>query len=69
MQCSIERGEAKVRFSKKNRAMQIIAVVCIAAILVPTIFMGFLMGWIWLLLLTALFLVPVIFIERRVDKA
>ncbi len=58
-----------MKFSKKNGAVQIMALLCIAAILVPAIFMGFLMGWIWLFLLMALIFVPVLFIERRLDSA
>lgn len=58
-----------MRFSKKNRAVQIMALVLVGAILVPTILAGFLMGWIWLLLLMALIFVPVLFLERRMDRS
>ena len=58
-----------MRFSKKNRAVQIMALVLVGAILVPTVLAGFLMGWIWLLLLMALIFVPVLFLERRMDRS
>ena len=45
------------------------ALVLVGAILVPTILAGFLMGWIWLLLLMALIFVPVLFLERRMDRS
>lgn len=57
-----------MKFSKKNRAVQIMSLVLVAAILVPTIFVGFVMGWIWLFFLTALVFVPLLFIERQLDK-
>jgi len=43
------------------------AVAGILAILVPSILAGFLMGWFWLFLLTALVFVPLLFLERRLD--
>lgn len=57
-----------MRFSKKNRAVQLMALVLVAAILIPAVLGGYLMGWFWLFLLTALILVPVLFIERRLDS-
>ncbi len=60
-------GEPQVKFSKKNRAIQLMAVAGILAILVPSILAGFLMGWFWLFLLTALVFVPLLFLERRLD--
>lgn len=57
----------KVR--KKNRTVQLMALAGTAAILVPTILAGFLMGWFWLFLLTALIFVPLLFIEGRLDKS
>lgn len=45
------------------------ALVLQAAILAPTIIAGFLMGWIWLLLLMALIFVPVLFLEPRVEES
>lgn len=44
------------------------SLVLVAAILVPTIFVGFVMGWLWLFLLTGLVFVPLLFIERRLDN-
>ena len=58
----------QVRLSKKNRAVQIMALIMVAAILLPAIIAGFLMGWIWLLILMALIFVPVLFIERQRDR-
>ncbi len=58
-----------MRFSKKNRAVQIMALAGIAAILVPTILAGFLMGWFWLFFLMALIFVPLLFLDRRLDKS
>lgn len=58
-----------MRFSKKNRAVQIMALVLVGAILVPTILAGFLMGWIWLLLLMALIFVPVLFLEPGIARS
>ncbi len=58
-----------MRLSKKNRAVQIMALVSVVAILVPTILAGFLMGWIWLLLLMALIFVPVLFLESGMDRS
>ena len=58
-----------MKFSKKNRAVQIMALVLVGAILVPTILAGFLMGWIWLLLLMALIFVPVLFLEPGIDRS
>ena len=49
--------------------MQFMALAGIAAILVPTILAGFLMGWFWLFLLTALILIPLLFLDRRLDKS
>jgi hypothetical protein len=45
------------------------ALLCIAAILIPAIFMAFAFGLVWLFLLMALIFVPVLFIERRLDNA
>ena len=45
------------------------SLVLVAAILVPTIFVGFVMGWIWLFFLTALVFVPLLFIERQLDNS
>ena len=44
------------------------ALVLVGAILVPTIFVVFVMGWGWLFLLTALVFVPLLFIERQLDN-
>ena len=65
----IRRGQSKVRFSKKNRAVQLMALAGIAAILVPTILAGFLMGWLWLFFLMTLIFVPLLFLDRRLDKS
>ena len=54
-----------MRFSKKNRAVQLMALACIAAILVPGILAGLLISWFWFLMLLALIFVPVLFVERR----
>jgi len=59
----------QVKFSKKNRAVQVMALVLVGAILLPAILAGFLMGWIWLLLLMALIFVPVLFLEPRMDRS
>ena len=59
----------QVRLSKKNRSVQIMALVLVGAILLPAILAGFLMGWIWLLLLMALIFVPVLFLEPRMDRS
>ena len=58
-----------MKFSKKNGAVQVMALLCIAAILIPAIFMAFAFGLVWLFLLMALIFVPVLFIERRLDNA
>ncbi len=58
-----------MKFSKKNRAIQFMAIAGITAILIPTIIAGFLMGWIWLFFLTALVFVPLMFLERELDTA
>lgn len=53
-----------MRFSKKSRVMQIMALVCIIAILVPGILAGLLLNWFFFFVLMALIFVPVLFIER-----
>lgn len=57
-----------MKFSKKNRGIQIMALVLIFAILLPGIIMGLFINLFWFFLLMALIFVPVLFIERQRDR-
>ena len=57
-----------MRFSKKNQAIQLMALACAAAILIPGILAGLLIDGVWFLMILALIFVPVLFIERRLDR-
>ena len=54
-----------MRFARKSGAIQVMAIVSIIAIAAPAIIGGFMLGWGWFFILTALLLVPAWFLERR----
>ena len=58
-----------MRFSKKSGAVQFMALACVVAILVPGILAGLLLNWLWFFVLMAIIFVPVLFLERRIDRA
>ena len=57
-----------MRFSKKNLGVQIMAVVLILVIAIPSIFFALAFNLFWFFLLMALIFVPVLFIERQRDR-